>query len=760
MANTGIISNLRQNPNGEHLIDNTDAIHSGIIKALNIMVQDSYIAYGCTVTQGAGSGGVGNAETVYTVSDGGYFRNGNFIAFSQNTISKDTATQTGNGDWYAMIVIDINGALQIRGTSALGGTNPKGADPDDGDIPICMVRIQTGQTNVATREIQYLTARTLARSVSVGRQSGGSYQECMGIIGSASNTLITNLVDEYRIKLNGTAASNYFAITDNANPTEIQFKVTGDGNATIQNDLSANNGVFTGTLTTDGVILTADYAITSPNSMIFQIDSDNDQTDRIFQWKTHNTQVASLSEAGDMALLNNLEVGGVITKSGNAGIGADLFNQATVSGTVNLANHSALVLIGAVSGVTSVGMIRTMANMIQNATGSASITFGGASTTSINNTLIATTGVINQKGYNAKHIFKANSVGVQPVSLEFIRGTAPAALLAPIDPALQEVCYIGFNSNTHSFQQTSGQLGLPNPTSNATNATNGGNSELALMLTDEENKTAVNTFGGMQGFIGLANPAGRTGQQITFKNISQYTVYVLVPRLDEPDKGVSMAFDGGLSSSTVHTDTSNINSRSGYNINHHNRIVDATRVISHNANLLLQGYQESNGLSKSALMIRPNESITCMALEIAGDNTLEYKISSEQGGSIIPQWYVINETGTNSFQSTLMINDASDMYLPVSYSGTLFISSQNKAWYLPDHPPIGTQYTIACVSNTQTIYSSNDANHQQMSIWGGIDATKDSMYLLDTNAITTTTVTATNAKTFIYTADRKWTVIG
>ena len=202
MANTGHITNLKQNPNGEHLIDNTDAIHSGIIKALNIMVQDSYIAYGCTVTQSAGSGGVGNAETVYTVANGGYFRNGDFIEFSQNTVKKDSATQTSNGDWYAMIVIDENGALQIRGTSALGGTDPKGADPDVGDIPICMVRIQTGQTNVATREIQYLTAKTLKRDVSVGRSTGSAYVEAMGITASSSVTQITNLVDEYKIKFN------------------------------------------------------------------------------------------------------------------------------------------------------------------------------------------------------------------------------------------------------------------------------------------------------------------------------------------------------------------------------------------------------------------------------------------------------------------------------------------------------------------------------------------------------------------------------
>tara|TARA_R110001592_G_scaffold224032_5_gene479640 strand:+ start:4705 stop:7002 length:2298 start_codon:yes stop_codon:yes gene_type:complete len=765
MANTGHITNLRQNPNGEHLIDNTDAIHSGIIKALNIMAQDSYVAYGCSVTQSAGGGGVGDAETVYTVANGGYFRNGDFIEFSQNTVKKDSATQSGNGDWYAMIVIDTNGALQIRGTSALGATDPKGADPDVDDIPICMVRIQTGQSNVSTREIQYLTSKTLKRDVSVGRSSGSAYVEAMGITASSTVTQITNLVNEYKIKLNGTAATNFYAITDSA--AEIQFKVTGEGNVTIQNNLSANNGVFTGTVTTDGIILTSPYSITSPNSMIFQIDSGNTHTDKIFQFKTHNTQVGSLDEAGNMILLNNLQVGGVITKSGSAGIGADLFNQATVSGTVNLANFSSLVFIGGTAGVVSVGILKTAGNIIQNATGSASITFGGSASTTVNNNLVAATGVINQKGYNAKHIFKANSNGVSPTSVEYIRATPPTALLNPIDPALQEVCYIGFNRNTHSFQQTSAQLGLPNPTANATDATNGGNPDLATILTDEETKVAVNTFGGMQGFIALANPTGRTGQQITLKNISQYTVYVLVPRVDgEADKGVAMAFDGGLASSTVHTNVTGqnagaiLNNRSGYNINHSNRIVDATRVISHNANLLIMGYQESNGLSKSALMIRPNESVTCMALEIAGDNTLPYKISSEHGGSIIPQWYVINETGTNSLQSTLMISDTADMYLPVSYSGTLFISSQNKTWYLPDHPPVGTQYSIACVANTQTIYSSNDANHQQMSIWGGIDAVKDSMYLLDTNAVTTTTVTATNAKTFIYTADRTWTVIG
>jgi enamine deaminase RidA (YjgF/YER057c/UK114 family) len=101
-----------------------------------------------------------------------------------------------------------------------------------------------------------------------------------------------------------------------------------------------------------------------------------------------------------------------------------------------------------------------------------------------------------------------------------------------------------------------------------------------------------------------------------------------------------------------------------------------------------------------------------------------------------------------------------DMYLPVAYSGTMFFSSQNKKWYLPDHPPIGTTYTIASVANTATVYASNDATHQIVSVWGNTDATKDSLYLGDTTAITSTTVTATNAKTFIYVTDRIWQVIG
>ena len=52
-TNTGYISTLAQNP-ANHLIDNTDAVHSGIVKSLNLLAKGSYIAWGFNITLGGG----------------------------------------------------------------------------------------------------------------------------------------------------------------------------------------------------------------------------------------------------------------------------------------------------------------------------------------------------------------------------------------------------------------------------------------------------------------------------------------------------------------------------------------------------------------------------------------------------------------------------------------------------------------------------------------------------------------------------------
>ena len=55
----------------QHLLDGTDAIHSGLIKALNCMAQGNYVNKGMNITQSAPA-----SYTRFGVAAGGYFQNG------------------------------------------------------------------------------------------------------------------------------------------------------------------------------------------------------------------------------------------------------------------------------------------------------------------------------------------------------------------------------------------------------------------------------------------------------------------------------------------------------------------------------------------------------------------------------------------------------------------------------------------------------------------------------------------------------------
>lgn len=753
-TNTGYISTLAQNP-ANHLIDNTDAVHSGIVKSLNLMAKGSYIAWGFNITLGGG----GATATTYTCSNGGFFRDGEYVAYtSEGAIHNANIVQSPNNDWYAMLVIDSANGVKVRGTNALGSTTIKGADPQAGDIPIAMIRIQTGSNNKSTtREVQYLTAKSLKKSYSVGYESGSAYVQAMNIVSSATENLFESHVAEsdFIFKFEDTHANSVFKVVDSAN--QVQFSVNAAGSAAIDQALTLGS-----TLSTTGIILSSAYTIQSPNTMIFHINS-GDAGATAFYWRDSSTptNIMSLTSAGELETLSKITTkSNTIEGLSSAGQNGAIFNQATHTGTLSLGNYFGTITAGnQATGIFSVGILKAMANSIQNATGNASITFGGNTDTRINNILVTSGGIANSKQYNTSPVFAANDAGNNAhtsfigvsSSPAFIRGTMAAALANPMNLHIDnaEVIFIGFDEATHTYGGTNPQS---TTIAHANAAAAGANPELVLMLADEENKASIQTFGGLQGFIALPDPTNYTGRRVTLRNNSQYACYVVVSSILDPSLALDNSFDGGITSVSQH----------GTGIYHSNSIVDITRVHTHNGNPAVYGTLASNGKSKNAILLKPNCSVELLGYQLVGDQPLPIAISAEQGNAATSQWYVIGQSGTQVTQPVNMTEGTKteDMYLPVAYSGTMFFSSQNKKWYLPDHPPIGTTYTIASVANSATVYASNDATHQIVSVWGNTDGTKDSLYLGDTTAITSTTVTATNAKTFIYTTDRVWQVIG
>jgi hypothetical protein len=54
--------------------DNTDVVHTGIIKALNTMASGNKVISGCDITQQASTGGSSAATTQFSVANGQYLQ--------------------------------------------------------------------------------------------------------------------------------------------------------------------------------------------------------------------------------------------------------------------------------------------------------------------------------------------------------------------------------------------------------------------------------------------------------------------------------------------------------------------------------------------------------------------------------------------------------------------------------------------------------------------------------------------------------------
>ena len=184
MANPNFISGMNTT---NQLVDNTDAIHSGLIKTLNSMVGGNMIVEGCNVTQT-----LTGTRTRFDVSSGKYLHDGIYktigtvlITLASNQVSHATI----NYDYYLLLVIDSSGSLAIRGDNSLvNALTPKVAALSLGDTAICTIKIGGAEADTSSRLIQYLTVDKAENAVSIARDNGGTYTPTSTLKGGAAGT--------------------------------------------------------------------------------------------------------------------------------------------------------------------------------------------------------------------------------------------------------------------------------------------------------------------------------------------------------------------------------------------------------------------------------------------------------------------------------------------------------------------------------------------------------------------------------------------
>ena len=193
MAN--FISTLKVSPSAsDHLEDGIDAIHSGIIKALNTADAGSFIAHGMVVTS--------QTDGTFDITAGGYFKKGEYKTLGvQADKSSSSFVGATNYDWYGFIVITSGDIIAFRGTNALGATTAKTADLIDGDIPICVVQITKGSVAAVQRKIQYVGTHATSRTLTAGSENSGEFIKRLEIRGTDGDIYSYNTSNAYFTKL-------------------------------------------------------------------------------------------------------------------------------------------------------------------------------------------------------------------------------------------------------------------------------------------------------------------------------------------------------------------------------------------------------------------------------------------------------------------------------------------------------------------------------------------------------------------------------
>jgi hypothetical protein len=312
------------------LVDGTDKIHTGIIKALELAAAGTAVLeYGASLFQQT----AGSTRTQFGVSGAIKYMREGLVLSSTPTAVELTADPDVTNDRYDMIVIqssDNNFAVRV-GTAA---TVPRVADNlTAGDIPVALVKVAAGASstkNATTREVQLFGFDKTSNSLSVGYSDSGVYTETLSVVGDAGHTDITAKIADKDIRFKGTDDSSAItALTLDMSEAGLatfngNIKVGGniiqasDGGSTITMDTS-DNVTVAGNVTVSGGTLfgptDSDLLISSDGHLSFRLDEDADESSQLFQFQNHDTTiVAQISDGGQL-----ITTGGIVDNSGSIG---------------------------------------------------------------------------------------------------------------------------------------------------------------------------------------------------------------------------------------------------------------------------------------------------------------------------------------------------------------------------------------------------------------------------------------------------------
>ena len=203
------------------ITDGTDAVHTGIVKALNRMATGSVALDGFNVT--------GISATTITFGNGKILRDGVLSAITGTTVTIGVSDRVANA--YHLIVV-AGSTLAYR----VGQANIV-ANPNDDDVIIGMVKWIDGSTNM---QFQYLTGQKTTNGISIAYDNSGTYTEAGKLTGDNNGITMTGL---YKLDTlpTATVATDDKVILQDTNDSDIIKTVTAQAIADLKVIPTATN---------------------------------------------------------------------------------------------------------------------------------------------------------------------------------------------------------------------------------------------------------------------------------------------------------------------------------------------------------------------------------------------------------------------------------------------------------------------------------------------------------------------------------------
>ena len=358
VSNLGRITKLAASPT-TGMVDGIDSLHTGIVKALEIMAKGRMIIKSGTFTLSASGG-----HTRYSLVDPQYIYDGKVYSHSGTLTVDQTSTHASNGTYsrYVWVLLDINGGgtphIELSIETNIY-SSPRVKDIADGYIPVALVNIEAGSAADATnRSFQMFTQTVSENSVSIGYNSSGYTEKGLftasGSGLSIAGTTATIVTTPFMSLGNGATNAGEFRLledTDNgahytgfkapaavtSNSVYTMPAAFPGGNRTLQSDASGILSWVTGGGTVSAVANGSNDRVATFSSA----DALNGEAALTFDGTTLtvDTDFSGTTTATTKAAFIDFDATG-ITASGqtatNIGLDLDLnSNSPTMVGTVN-----------------------------------------------------------------------------------------------------------------------------------------------------------------------------------------------------------------------------------------------------------------------------------------------------------------------------------------------------------------------------------------------------------------------------------------